>query len=277
MKYLKPYKVSDSDELSKLGSNKLLSSYPFIKNNKKIIEDYYVEYHKNSGYPKPQKIIKPGSKEDGAFKSHYNQPPKGCLDFIEIVRKKLSRRVCPMCGSLGNFEVDHFLPRGKNPEFSFYSKNLIPACSCNNKKNDLNPNYDDKEKFLHPYYDEILKERLYYPIFDGDLNNPKMSLKLCDVEKKKQSIQFHIDNVIIPNGIFDYFDDMYSCLIQNPVDFLMLEDIQPLTLLEVVEAIKNLQIGFERRLKTPNNWDSLFYFGVLKNKDVLEFIYNEIE
>lgn len=67
---------------------------------------------------------------------------------------------CPMCGSLHSGTLDHIFPQSDYPEFAVFSRNLVPACKCNSKRqNDLLGD-GQGERILHPYYDVCLGERL---------------------------------------------------------------------------------------------------------------------
>jgi hypothetical protein len=72
------------------------------------------------------------------------------LDRIIAVR-------CPFCGLGESATLDHYLPKEKFPQFSTFSKNLVPCCTpCNTRKSQLIVDGDtDIRLFLHPYFDEI--------------------------------------------------------------------------------------------------------------------------
>lgn len=75
---------------------------------------------------------------------------------------------CPYCGiRLGRkaFDrkdpCDHHLPRSVFPEFSVFAPNLVTACSsCNDTKNDDYQSPAGTRLFLHPYFDDCLREQL---------------------------------------------------------------------------------------------------------------------
>jgi len=273
MKYIKPQYVFDFGELNLLAANKRLGSYPFLKNNISKIKENYCKYHFNNGFPKTLKKINFTSKEIEAFENHYNSPPKGTLQFIDKTRNKKSKNICPMCGSLSNNTVDHFLPQKKYPEFSFYSMNLVPACSCNNKKNDSVYGVDDDDHFLHPYYNVCMSDKLLTVVFQGDLNCPKISVELLDkTHPDHKAIQFHFDNLIRPNGIYDHFDCMYEDMIENPKYYFCLEDGVNVSLVDLENLIKYEIKSHNNKLGTPNNWNSLFYEGFLKSTNHLNHV-----
>lgn len=88
--------------------------------------------------------------------------------------------VCPYCGITRNeiYDLDHFMPRSKYPEFSILSNNLIYVCpTCNQKcKEDefLDTSTPAIRKFLNPYYDSLNDEK----IIKCDISNEGTILKI---------------------------------------------------------------------------------------------------
>ncbi|WP_300537008.1 HNH endonuclease [Sphingosinicella sp.] len=67
-----------------------------------------------------------------------------------------SLQQCPFCGLTGASSLDHYLPKDAYPEYSIFSKNLVPACpDCNNLKRDIVRNDKGARAFLHPYFDLV--------------------------------------------------------------------------------------------------------------------------
>ena len=69
---------------------------------------------------------------------------------------------CPFCGIGEPTTLDHYLPKEYFPEFSVFSKNLIPICGvCNSNYKGSNWIDNGKRLFLHTYYDEFPDEHLF--------------------------------------------------------------------------------------------------------------------
>lgn len=64
---------------------------------------------------------------------------------------------CPFCGLGEASTLDHYFPKEQHPQFSVFSRNLIPCCSpCNTRKSKLVVDEaTDVRLFLHPYFDEV--------------------------------------------------------------------------------------------------------------------------
>ncbi|MGB6212080.1 hypothetical protein [Pseudomonas mandelii] len=61
---------------------------------------------------------------------------------------------CPLCGIGEPDTLDHYLPKDEFPEFSTFSKNLIPVCGpCNSSYKGLKWIANGKRIFIHTYYD----------------------------------------------------------------------------------------------------------------------------
>jgi len=61
---------------------------------------------------------------------------------------------CPLCGIGEPSTLDHYLPKEEFPEFSVFSKNLIPICSpCNSIYKGARWIENGKRLFIHTYFD----------------------------------------------------------------------------------------------------------------------------
>ena len=69
-----------------------------------------------------------------------------------------AKEKCPFCGGIGRpRNLDHFLPKAHDPQFSVLPLNLVPSCrDCNmdGKGSDFATKEDDQ--VLHPYLDQQL-------------------------------------------------------------------------------------------------------------------------
>lgn len=85
--------------------------------------------------------------------------------------RKLSKLQCPYCGEPASpTHIDHFLPKAIFPEFSFFSRNLVPSCDgCNQKRPDNI--WDEKSNartLLNPYLDEFLGKPFFHLHIQSD-------------------------------------------------------------------------------------------------------------
>lgn len=67
---------------------------------------------------------------------------------------------CPFCGLGEPTTLDHYLPKEDFPEFSVYTKNLIPVCGvCNSTYKGLKCFHNGERLFIHTYYDIFPQHR----------------------------------------------------------------------------------------------------------------------
>lgn len=204
------------------------------------------------------------------LKSLYSSPPT-VLSFIENLRESIDG-ACPVCGRPALGTLDHYLPKAKYSEFSFYSKNLVPACDrCNNNRGDLVKGTNQGQRPVHPYFDDFAADRLLSVMFEGDLRAPRITPIAVNVTGADlHTVEWHIANVIIPAGALSYFDSMWGVLLSDKRDIL--HDLS--TVNTVRESVAWLERYEARSKKSLNAWDSAFYHGVRMNDAVLEFIFN---
>lgn len=67
---------------------------------------------------------------------------------------------CPYCERSPVSSLDHHLPKSSHPHYSVLARNLVPICDrCNRNKSNLLKT-DLRQRFFHPYYDDISEYRL---------------------------------------------------------------------------------------------------------------------
>lgn len=115
----------------------------------------------------------------------------------------LSSQVCPYCKSGIVYTLDHYLPRTIKdgfPELSIISLNLVPCCrDCNSlKHDDLG---EQTKTYLHPYYDDVSKERWLYARVVYENNEPIIHFYVKRVasysDELNSRIRYHFDKLNI--------------------------------------------------------------------------------
>lgn len=133
--------------------------YASLKNvSTSILKAYrtYIESKAQGLVPIP---LSSGQVED-LERAYANKPGSAGLAWIKELHNGHSLNYCPLCGGPGCRTIDHHLPDASYPEFSIFSKNLVPSCStCNPKRNNSNK-ADAKLLTLSPYFDGDLLDSI---------------------------------------------------------------------------------------------------------------------
>lgn len=280
MKKVNPPGYPDIDELDLLAANTRLASHPKLKENSGDIKLQYQKYSLFGGNPwKVESCCLPASLQQD-LKNHYKNPPKGRLKVLAEFREKLSPNLCPMCGGLGLGTLDHYLPKSDFAQFSIFSQNLIPACSCNSRRGTTIKGDFPPKRIIHPYFDDFLEERLFEAAFNGSYKTPDISVCVINSDHPNIDIlEFHLKEVILKNNILGWLEKSWSDLRRRPHD--LLEIVLP----EGNAAIDKNQLNNSliRYLKakdmeygTPNNWWSIFYSGLKADQNRLDRLAHEI-
>ncbi len=277
MKKLPSPVVNDIQEITTTSKRKRLhkTSYPHLSNELQCILNGYQDYNDNNGNALSVANVKITNELSIALKKHYASPPID-LKFIDDLRTS-SPNVCPMCGSLKTGTLDHLFPKDDYPCFAVYSKNLVPACDCNSKRNTNLT--DGNKRILHPYYDPFLDQRLLSCTIAQDPKFPKAKIEIAYVlpsHPEIESIKYHADKVVIPSGIINWLEGEWDTTTQNPS--LKIQTIPLCNIPTVADFSRYLEDAlnrFDQSYSTPNNWFSIFIYGILNSPEVVQFLYTK--
>jgi 5-methylcytosine-specific restriction endonuclease McrA len=219
------------------------------------------------GLPQPLKTLLRG----------YYSRREGALVFIREI-KRTSKDVCPMCGSLGSSTVDHVFPKSIFAEFSFFSRNLVPACSeCNSKRGNDYRGATADQRLAHPYFDTWLTTRVVMtelaPVNAG-YQAPKISLKTAlgpPGSPLIDTIAFHLETVIKRTDIDRFFSDFWTKHARKPERYFSLGPDVP-TVPDIRNAVAATLKNRDDHFGTPNNWESMVYAGLLACPDAMDYI-----
>lgn len=278
MKYIGCPQFDDVVIITKLADKDNLSSYPHLKKElSKVINEY--EHYKsvrgnllklNAPLAIKQKL------KDGLVEDYSRKLVD--LTYIRKIRYELSPLVCPMCGSPSRSQVDHLAPKAEYPEFAIFSLNLVPACSCNGKKG-VATTLGKMGRILHPYFDrKILSERLVYVEFNGDAEFPDLEVRVVPKFRNNKAVNFHVNSIVCRTNILERSSGIWSKIKERPDIFFELEgksgNISPA---QVCLSIEKKLKYYDFFYGTPNNWDSMFYFGLIESGPVfLKYIKDRI-
>lgn len=276
MKRLPTPTYDDADISRKLANNTRLASYPLLHNNRAAILTQYTNYTACGGDPW---VVAPLTLDAGllqALQTHYERPPKD-LALLSEMRDVGSPDVCPMCGSLHTGTLDHVLPKGIYPEFSVFTRNLVPACICNSKRSTTHKGLSAGERVLHPYFDDVLTDRLISCELTGHLETPAIQLRLvCGNIPKRSAVRFHMDNIVQRTQIIAWLERKWAALVRQPAKMLPGADVAGVDENALEHIVADILDQKDYELGTPNNWYSIFFSGLLRSHGVIPFLLHKV-
>lgn len=278
MKRLPEPNIDDATVINDLAQRERLSSHPMLRDSLNVIVNQYEAYGRVRGDVfnlNAPVAIEPALAD--AMRGHYSNAVNG-LEFISAIRENSSPDVCPMCGSFGTSQVDHVAPKEEYPEYSFFSRNLVPACECNIKKGVLYRGVGIGERVLHPYYDDVMRERLMMLSFSGAGDSPDIEIQSLDLHAANPAVQFHLTNIIKKTKIKIWAIKQWANSQRTPInmfsglryrhgdiDFATLRDL-------ILDELNSADDVYE----TPNNWKSMFMYGLSRHDESINFLVGKI-
>ncbi|MBY5374609.1 hypothetical protein ELG72_27995 (plasmid) [Rhizobium leguminosarum] len=267
MNRLDPPDFFDDDAaLDALSLNVLLKSYPHLQQHVPSIKAGYAQYiAANGNVSAINKVPLPKPIED-YLKNLYGSQP-GDIAYIGEIREESDPDCCPMCGSFHSGTLDHLMPKAQYASFAIFSRNLVPACKCNTKRASIITGPNAGERVLHPYFDDILGERLIATRFEDLGLIPRVTLRILIDQNNPHyaAVTFHIDNIVRRTSILRYMSKSWNRMLRHPsVAAAELRHDPPS--LAALQAI--LESELERQDIThgsKNNWQSVFISGLLEN------------
>lgn len=205
----------------------------------------------------------------------YNKPPKNFY-YIDKLRDSVNGS-CPVCGGAAPFTLDHHLPKDIFPQFSLYSRNLVPACSrCNQVKGTKYCGSNYGERGVHPYFDQFAERRVIQVKFSPPWEAPKLEILPFDVSGDDfYAVQWQIKEIIIPAGIEKKIRGFWGQLISNPKKSLRLTK-KPANAKKFADLIKK-QADVESHMNSSENcWSTVFYHGVADDHNVAHYVWSKV-
>lgn len=268
-----PVFFDDDAALDALSQNKRLKCYPKLLAHVAAIKAGYKQYVAVNGNAIMVNNVKLPKRVQNHLKALYASPPAD-IAYIERIRDESDADCCPMCGSFHSGTLDHLLPQTDYTVFAIFGRNLVPACKCNSKRAALLVGPNPGERILHPYFDDILRERLFVARFDDLSQAPRITLRLLlDAHDPNfAAVRFHMANVVERTSILRHIRKSWTKLLRRP----------SLTAAELRNAPASrqalrdiLSYELDRQDDTHgsrNNWLSVFISGLLDDH-VLDWLF----
>lgn len=260
---------------TEIANNSLLhkTSYPHLRSVLSSVLAGYQSYIDNGGSALLINSIGVSERFKLGIHKNYSSPPQS-LAHIELIRKS-SPKICPMCGSPKTISLDHLLPKENYPEFSIFSKNLVPACDCNTKRKTNTKDALTQARVLHPYFDDCLSDRqISCEISRADFPEVKIKAVCLNLTHPMiSSLNFHLNNVVLPSGLVRWLESQWSSLADYPAGVLHTLPHRTISSLnELLSYVDDSLQRHDRGYGTPNNWESVFVHGLINSAGVLVWV-----
>jgi len=274
MNRLDPPDIFDDDAaLDALSLNKRLKCYPQLQAHVAAIKAGYQQYVAANGNATMVNNVPLPAVIRGHLKALYASPPAD-IAYIDQIREESDVDCCPMCGSFHSGTLDHLLPKTHYAVFAIFSCNLVPACKCNSKRTALLVGPNPGERILHPYFDDILRERLFVARFDDLGPVPRITLRLLlDAHDPDiAAVRFHMANVVERTSILRHIRSSWTNLLRRPS--LTAAELRnaPASRQELLDILSYELDRQDDTHRSKNNWLSVFLSGLL-DEHVLDWLF----
>lgn len=279
MKYLPIPLINDVQKTTDVSNNVLLSktSYPHLRNLLPNVLQQYENYVQQQGNAWLLGSIPVSDDLKKGLLKNYASPPKS-LSYLKEIRSS-SPDICPMCGSLKPYSLDHVFPKEDYPELAIFSKNLVPACDCNIKrKTTLKGDAVTQERVLHPYFDTCFQTRQVSCCFTS-IDNFRLidvSIEIINPQHHQySSINFHVENIVKPSGIVNWLVNEWIKLKKTPPNIIQTIPTHQLPdQNKMKEYLLDALSRYDNNYGTPNNWHSIFVHGIVSSPGVLDWLFH---
>lgn len=269
-------KFNDFLVLRSLSTNKNLKSFPHLKSSVLDIRSGYRNYLDVEGDPTSIASVRLSPDVKKYLKKHYSSPPNE-LDVINQLRDESESDPCPMCGSFTTGTLDHFLPKKDFPEFAIFTANLVPACKCNTRRGRKIHGTNVGERFLHPYFDSCLSNRLVQAVFENPGSTPVVSTRLVlnSDHAEYPAAKFHHSHIAKKTKMHGYLRKRWLKMCKKPSIVVRALKNDPPSRLSLARTLRDELYELDEEYEGKNNWKSVFVYGLLR-RPVYEWLWTNL-
>ncbi|WP_374436757.1 hypothetical protein [Tabrizicola sp.] len=271
-----PNYFDDDAALDALALNRRLKCHPQFAAQVPAIKGGYAQYVAASGNAHSVANVALPEPIKAQLKALYASPSKE-LPHIDRIREQSDANCCPMCGSFHSGTLDHLLPKAVYPVFAIFSRNLVPACMCNSKRTEQVIGAAD-ERILHPYFDDVLRERLFVARFEELGLAPRITLRplLALGHPQAAAVRFHMTNVVERTSILRYLRTSWTNVLRRPSLAAAELRVTPASRQALADTITTELHRQDDTFGSRNNWRSVFLAGLLDNQ-TLDWLFAAFE
>lgn len=272
-----PTWFDDHQSLEDLSNNTSLRSYPVIQPYVGNLRAEYDQYVANQGNATAIATHAFPALIENFLRGHYSSPP-GNLSYIKKLREEGGIKTCPMCGSMSCGTLDHILPKKTFACFAIFGLNLVPACNCNTLRGTALTGPNPGERILHPYFDEILAERLLVARFEDLGAVPSISIRflLDAAHPSYAAASFHFEKVVVRTQINKWLRKRWNAFVLKPGNVIRDLRRNPGSRVELVDWLEAELAILDEFHSGRNNWESVFLSGLLYDTPVTDWIFDKV-
>lgn len=201
---------------------------------------------------------------------YYNNAPVSLNELLLERRNNHKLTFCPYCGNPTIPDtLDHFIPKGKWPEFSIFPNNLVPQCrGCAPIKGESYfCNQNNSVMYIHPIYFNFLESfryslnvRLKEESQDIDIS-VKLKAIVNTTRSEQERVLIHTKMLKIKPRVIKYCQrdfDQWKRRLSNKKF--------------------NIRTALEQRLSELSqsnigkDWQSAFYYALLQNQEIIDYM-----
>lgn len=271
----RPDFFDDHASLVALSNNALVASYPGLQAHVEAIGDAYTGYVAANGNARSIANVELPDPIPAQLRRHYASPNND-ITYIKEIRRRSGVRTCPMCGSMRGGTLDHLMPKEDYPVFSIFGLNLVPGCNCNTLRGRVLTGPGDGERILHPYFDDVLGQRLLAARIEHPGPVPSISLRLLldPVHPEFPAVNFHFEKLIKRTQLVDYLASQWVKLITRPRSFTTQFRRNPESRAALFDILEAELERLDEHHESLNSWDSVFAAGLLDD-DVVDWLFSK--
>ncbi|WP_176251104.1 hypothetical protein [Sulfitobacter sp. HGT1] len=189
----------------------MTKTYPILLKFGLRVERLARHYHAAQGDPNLVRSGNISAEEETAILALYKAPPQG-MSYIEELRNSLAGEICPMCGGSNPTTLDHYLMKQKYPEYALLTYNLVPACSCNQKRGERLYDAATQARILHPYYDDFMSNPLIKLNFNPGIDVPIFQIVylMPVADPNFRNLEYHVQNVILRTNFLTFIGKRWT-------------------------------------------------------------------
>lgn len=235
------------------------------------IRQQYKIYQESQGNPWLLPVTNAFDDIKPSLHSLYKSPPPHFV-YIDELRHS-TQGACPVCGGASAATLDHHLPKDIFPQFSLYSRNLVPACNrCNHVKGVRYLGANVGERGVHPYFDDFVASQVLEARFTAPWQAPKLTIAPLNVTGTELlAVQWQIENIILHAGIERTLFSLWGRLVQDPKRALRLKQI-PENAAELAHLLIDTASGIAHMNMSENDWNAVFYHGVATSPGAAAYV-----